>query len=64
MTVGNTNVAEVAEAVVSEEKTLTVWQLVSSGGAGGAIIMFTLLILSILAVYIIIERFLVIKKAR
>ncbi len=63
MTVGESSVTEVAQAIVPEEKTLTVWQLVSSGGAGGAIIMITLLILSILAVYIIIERFLVIKKA-
>tara|TARA_B100000809_G_C15140222_1_gene532862 strand:+ start:11111 stop:11827 length:717 start_codon:yes stop_codon:yes gene_type:complete len=63
VTVGNTTVAEVAEVIVPEEKTLTVWQLVSSGGTGGAIIMFTLLILSILAVYIIVERFLVIKQA-
>ncbi len=63
VTIGNTSVAEVAEVIVPEEKTLTVWQLVSSGGTGGAIIMFTLLILSILAVYIIVERFLVIKQA-
>ena len=64
VTVGNESVAEVAEAmVVPEEKTLTVWQLVSSGGTGGAIVMFTLLILSILAVYIMVERFLVIKQA-
>jgi biopolymer transport protein ExbB len=51
------------ENVVSEEKTLTIWQLVSSGGVGGAIIMIALLILSILAVYIIVERYLSIKKA-
>lgn len=64
VTVGNTPVTEVAEAIlVPEEKTLTVWQLVSSGGTGGAIIMFTLLVLSILAVYIMVERFLVIKQA-
>ena len=66
VTVGNTAVAETlesAEAIVPEEKTLTIWQLVSSGGVGGAIIMITLLILSIIAVYIIIERFLAIKKA-
>lgn len=63
VTVGNTTLAEAAEVIVPEEKTLTVWQLVSSGGTGGAIIMFTLLILSILAVYIIVERFLVIKQA-
>ena len=64
MTVGNNSTAtEVVEAILPEEKTLTVWQLVSSGGVGGAIIMITLLILSILAVYIMIERFLVIMKA-
>lgn len=63
VTVGNTPVVEVAEVIAPEEKTLTVWQLVSSGGTGGAIIMFTLLILSVLAVYIIVERFLVIKQA-
>ncbi len=53
----------VVENVVSEEKTLTVWQLISSGGIGGGIIMIALLLLSILAVYIIIERYLFIKKA-
>jgi biopolymer transport protein ExbB len=63
MNVGNSTVTEVAGVIAPEEKTLTVWELVSSGGVGGAIIMSTLLVLSILAVYIIIERFLVIKKA-
>ena len=63
ITVGNTSVNEVAETMIPQEKTLTVWELVSSGGIGGAIIMITLLVLSILAVYIIIERYLVIKKA-
>jgi biopolymer transport protein ExbB len=63
MTVGDSPVTDVAGAMLPEDKTLTVWQLVSSGGTGGAIIMVTLLMLSILAVYIIIERFLVIKKA-
>lgn len=63
MTVGNSAVTTPAEAIVPEEKTLTLWQLASSGGIGGAIIMITLLVLSIIAVYIIIERFLAIKKA-
>ena len=53
----------VVQEAVSEEKTLSIWELVSSGGIGGAIIMITLLILSILAVYIIIERYLAIKNA-
>jgi len=48
---------------VTEQKTLTVWQLVSSGGIGGNVIMLSLLMLSFIAVYIIIERFLTIKSA-
>jgi len=63
ITVGDTSATEIADAVIPQEKTLTVWQLASSGGIGGAIIMITLLILSIIAVYIIIERFMAIKKA-
>jgi len=63
MTVGNKTAATTLETVVPEEKTLSLWELVSSGGLGGAIIMITLLVLSILAVYIIIERFMVIRKA-
>lgn len=61
--VAGTSTTENVEAVVSEEKTLTIWQLISSGGIGGAIIMIALLLLSIMAVYIIIERYLSIKKA-
>lgn len=53
----------VAQEAVTEEKTLTIWELISSGGIGGGVIMITLLVLSILAVYIIIERFLAIKQA-
>lgn len=63
MTVGNEAAVETAEVIVPEEKTLSVWELVTSGGIGGAVIMITLLVLSILAVYIIIERYLAIKKA-
>ena len=63
MTVGNSVKSVPVETIIPEEKTLTLWQLASSGGIGGAIIMTTLLILSIIAVYIIIERFLAIKKA-
>lgn len=58
-----TNTADMVEAVASEEKTLTLWQLITSGGIGGAIIMITLFVLSVIAVYIIIERYLAIKKA-
>lgn len=63
MTVGNEAVVETVDAIVPEEKTLSLWELVTSGGIGGAVIMITLLVLSVIAVYIIIERFLAIKKA-
>ena len=49
--------------IVIEEKTLSILELVSSGGAGGNIIMITLAILSILSVYLLIERFSALKKA-
>lgn len=61
--VAGSSAASTVDNVVSEEKTLTIWQLISSGGIGGAIIMIALLILSIWAVYIIVERYLSIKKA-
>jgi len=63
VTVGDAPIKEVTEAVIPEEKTLTIWELVSSGGLGGAVIMITLLVLSLIACYIIIERFLAIRKA-
>ena len=46
-----------------EEKTLSIMELISSGGLGGNIIMGTLGLLSIYAIYILIERFSTIKKA-
>ena len=48
---------------IINEKTLSLIDLVSSGGVGGNIIMATLAILSLIAVYILIDRFLVIQKA-
>lgn len=62
------NVAEaasdsLAQAEEPTEKTLSVLELITSGGAGGIIIMITLFILSVIAVYIFIERYLTIKKA-
>src|SRR3989338_9186568 len=66
VTLGNNPVHSSADGqtpVAVTEKTLSVWELISSGGVGGNIIMISLLVLSIIAVYIIIERFLAIKKA-
>ncbi|MDC1062904.1 MotA/TolQ/ExbB proton channel family protein [Flavobacteriales bacterium] len=48
---------------IIEEKTLSIMELISSGGIGGNIIMGTLGLLSIYAIYILIERFSTIKKA-
>jgi len=45
------------------EKTLSIMQLITSGGTGGTIIMSALGILSIYAVYILFERYSAIKKA-
>ena len=48
---------------IIEEKPLSIMELISSGGLGGNIIMGTLGLLSIYAIYILIERFSTIKKA-
>ena len=48
---------------VIEEKTLSIINLIFSGGTGGTIIMSSLGILSIVAVYILFERYSAIKKA-
>ena len=48
---------------IVEEKILSIMELISSGGLGGNIIMGTLGLLSIYAIYILIERFSTIKKA-
>lgn len=45
------------------EKTLSIFELITSGGAGGMIIMTILFVLSIIAVSIFIERYKAIKKA-
>jgi biopolymer transport protein ExbB len=52
-----------AQGEAPTEKTLSIMELITSGGVGGIIIMLTLFILSIIAVYIFIERFITIKNA-
>jgi len=47
----------------SEQKTLSIIELISSGGTGGTVIMGTLTLLSIFAIYILFERLSAIKKA-
>ena len=61
------NIAEpVADSLSTEvptEKTLSILELITSGGVGGILVMFSLFLLSVIAVYIFIERFITIKKA-
>ena len=47
----------------TSEKTLSIVELLTSGGIGGNLVMGTLGILSIVAIYILIERYSAIKKA-
>lgn len=45
------------------ETTFSIWELITSGGPGGILIMAVLLVLSVVAVYILFERNGAIKKA-
>lgn len=51
-----------ADGIVRVEKTLSVMDLLTSGGIGGNIIMLSIFILSIVAVYIFTERYIAIVK--
>ena len=57
------NIIEGAINNPSKEKTLSIIELIISGGLGGNIIMGALALLSIYAVYILIERYSTINKA-
>lgn len=60
----NPNVnSDVLEEVVSEEKTLSIINLIMDGGLGGQIIVALLFLLLLVALYIYFERFLAIKAA-
>lgn len=52
-----------SSSVEQTEKTLSILELITSGGIGGIIVMLTLFVLSVIAVYIFIERYLTIKNA-
>ena len=52
------------EGELVEEKTLSILELISSGGTGGNIIMITLGVLSVISVYLFIERYTTLNKAR
>ena len=49
--------------IIPEEKTLSIWELISQSGVGGIVIMIALFVLSVIAVYIYIERYMVIRNA-
>jgi biopolymer transport protein ExbB len=57
------NPTDSINAPVITEKTLSVIDLITSGGIGGNLVMGALGLLSIFAIYILIERFSAIKKA-
>jgi biopolymer transport protein ExbB len=60
----NTTGTDTADmAGVPEEKTLSIIDLITSGGIGGQLIMLVLFVLSVIAVYIFVERYNAIKKA-
>ncbi|MBI1316783.1 MotA/TolQ/ExbB proton channel family protein [bacterium] len=50
-------------AVAPVEKTLSIWELISSGGLGGNIVMAAIGLMSIVAIYLFVERFNTIRKA-
>ena len=54
---------EVAEDILSEEKTLSIIELIKSSGLGGQIIIFVLIILLAVALFIYFERVSAIKAA-
>ena len=56
------NIADSIASNKIQEKTLSIFDLITSGGTGGTIIMVTLGLLSIVAVYILFERYAAIKK--
>ena len=62
-TIGDTLSQTSVDGEIVEEKTLSVLELITSGGTGGNLIMITLGVLSIISVYLFIERYTTLKKA-
>jgi biopolymer transport protein ExbB len=62
-TITDTITSSQSNAEVVEEKTLSILELITSGGTGGNLIMITLGILSIISVYLFIERYSTLKNA-
>ena len=62
-TIGDTLSQTSVDGEIVEEKTLSILELITSGGTGGNLIMITLGVLSIISVYLFIERYNTLKKA-
>ena len=62
-TIGDTLSQTSVDGEIVEEKTLSILELITSGGTGGNLIMITLGVLSIISVYLFIERYTTLKKA-
>ena len=62
-TIGDTLSQTSVDGEIIEEKTLSILELITSGGTGGNLIMITLGVLSIISVYLFIERYNTLKKA-
>ena len=62
-TIGDTLSQTSVDGEIAEEKTLSILELITSGGTGGNLIMITLGVLSIISVYLFIERYNTLKKA-
>lgn len=62
-TVADTLSSSSIEGEMVEEKTLSILELITSGGTGGNIIMITLGVLSVISVYLFIERYSTLRKA-
>jgi biopolymer transport protein ExbB len=62
-TFGDTLSQTSVDGEIVEEKTLSILELITSGGTGGNLIMITLGVLSIISVYLFIERYNTLKKA-
>ena len=54
---------QILEEVVSEERTLSIYNLIMDGGIGGKIIIALLFVMLVLALYIYFERYFAIKAA-
>ena len=63
-TINDSLSASAVNGEIVEEKTLSILELITSGGTGGNLIMITLGVLSVISVYLFIERYATLNRAR